>query len=610
MEYMVCYIGFCVVGSLGLAAVCAAEQGYRETQLHEQVVERIYEDGRRVLIVNGAEIEDRTPNPDPAPQDITAEEQERGYIVYQRSASDGVFRFSSPQSGERTASLSTAASQDEKRHVQFAIRALRDLGRVDVELGVLSNGDGGMLPTSAVSVRPVRIGIWRDYWDPFFVEAPKLLDYYDAITRVLRGQSQQFWIKFHVPPGTPAGRFTGDVYVRTEHGGEASLRLELEVYPFSLASGRWWGIYYYGLTGEKTAQDFADMKAHGVNSMLICPQGHVVPVLERVGDRVVASFPHTDKLMAELKRQGFNRQVPYYPRMLSCRVLDLFDRVDGVKFKPGDYYGQRCIDYKAEDYPEDLKEVLKDIFRQMVQHAKEADWPEILWFLVDEPGAAALHERELEWAKVEFPLFVEACPGEKLLCTAYSRDVIDAIGVPLDVRVGELWRFTDDDLQRIDADDSQLWGIRWLCQHNAYRFPRHFAGFGIDRMGLDGFTEWTYYGAPVYRPYDQIIDWQGCSYAFEDEHGNLLSTITWEAAQEGIDDARYAATLRALISNGESSVNREHQRLAGDASDWLATRISEIPNRPATMPEAELDALRREIANQIIVLTDAGLSAE
>ena len=610
MEYIVCVVGICVVGGLSLAAVCAAEQGYRDAQLHEKVVERIYEDGRRVLIVNGNEIEDRTPKPDPAPQDVTAEEQERGYIVYRRTASDGVFRFSSPQTGERTAALWTAASQDEKRHVQFSIHALRDLGRVDVELGALSNGDGDALPASAVSVRPVRIGVWRDYWDPFFVEAPKLLDHHDAVTRAHGGQSQQFWIRFHVPPGTPAGRFAGEVHVRTEYGGEAALKLELEVYPFTLAPGRWWGIYYYGLKGEKTARDFADMKAHGVNSMLICPPGHVVPVLERVGDRVVASFPHTDKLMAELKRQGFNRPVPYYPRVLSCRVLDLFDRVDGVKFKAGDYYGQRCIDYKAEDYPEDLKAVLKDIFRQMVQHAKDAGWPEILWFLVDEPGAAALHERELEWAKVEFPLFAEACPGEKLLCTAYTRDVIDAIGVPLDVRVGELWRFTDDDLQRTATDDAQLWGIRWLCQHNAYRFPRHFAGFGLDRMGLDGFTEWTYYGAPVYRPYDQIIDWQGCSYAFEDERGNLLSTITWEAAQEGIDDARYAATLRALIANGDSSVNLAHQQLARDASDWLATRIAEIPNRPATLREAELDELRREIANQIMTLTAAGLSTE
>ena len=153
-------------------------------------------------------------------------------------------------------------------------------------------------------------------------------------------------------------------------------------------------------------------------------------------------------------------------------------------------------------------------------------------------------------------------------------------------------------------------GIRWLCQHNAYRFPRHFAGFGLDRMGLDGFTEWTYYGAPVYRPYDQIIDWQGCSYAFEDEHGNLLSTVTWEAAQEGIDDARYAATLRALIAMGEASADSAHQQLTRDASDWLAARIADIPERPTTLLEVELDQLRREIAKRILLLMDAGLQSE
>ena len=610
MGFILCFIGICMVGSLGVALSCAAEQGYRETRLHEKVVERIYEDGRRSLVVNGDEIEDRTPKPEPHPYGITVEEDERGFIVYRRSKSDAIFRYSSPQTGERNVTLSAAASQDEKQHAQFAIHALRDLGRVHVDVGTLSSQDGGTLPASAITVRPVRIGMWRDYWDPFFVEAPKLIDHQDAVTRVQRGQSQQFWIRLHIPPGTPVGRYAGDVHVHAENGGETALKLELLVYPFRLVPGRWWGIYYYSLPSEKTAQDFADMKAHGVNSMLFCPPGHVSPVLERVGNRVVASFPHTDKLMAEFKRQGFRGPVPYYPRLLSCRVLDLFNRVDGKKFKPADYYGQRCIDYRAQDYPEDLKEVLKDLFRQMVRHAKEAGWPEILWFLVDEPGAAAIHARELEWAKVEFKLFAEACPGEKMLCTAYSQDVIDAIGVPLDVRVGELWRLSDDDLLRAEADEAQLWGIRWLCQHNAYAFPRYFAGFGLDRMGLHGFTEWTYYGAPVYRPYDQIINWQGCSYAFEDEKGNLLSTITWEGVQEGIDDARYVATLHSLIAKGEPSLNLEHQQLARDASDWLATRIADIPDRPAISPEPELDKLRREIANRIVMLMDAGLPAE
>ena len=596
---------FGCVGSLVLA-----EEGYEDSRINDDVVERKYKDGRRTLIVRGTELEDRTPAPEPAPQHVTKEEETRGFVVYRRKTSDAVFRSSSPRSGERIESLGTATSRGEKRHVQFAVRALRDLGRVDVVIGSLKEEDGGALPALAVTVRPVRVGLWRNYWNAFFREAPKLIGHPGASTTVVEGQSQQFWIRFDVSRSATVGRYAGELRIKTEKAGSATLKLDLEVYPFELVPGRWWGVFYYGTHAEKTSQDFADMKAHGVNSMLVCPPGHRVPVLERKGDRVVASFPETDKLMAELKRQGFRGPISYFPRLLSCRVLELFDRVDGKKFKHADYYGQSCVNYKAEDYPEDLKEVLKDVFRQMVRHAKAADWPEILWFLVDEPAAGATHGTEMEWAKVEFPLFAEVWPDEKLLCTAYSREALDLIGVKLDVRVCDLWRLGPDDMQRARRDEAKVWGLRWLCQHNTYEFPRHFAGLGLDRMGLHGFAEWTYYGAPLYRPHEQLVHFQGCHYSFEDEKGNLLSTIPWEGVQEGIDDARYVATLRTLIRQGESSSDSKHRELVRIASRRLERLIASIPERPAILPEAELDRIRREIAGSIVRLIDSGLSLQ
>ena len=146
--------------------------------------------------------------------------------------------------------------------------------------------------------------------------------------------------------------------------------------------------------------------------MLICPPGNREPVLERKGDRVVASFPLTDQAMAELKRQGFAGPIAFYPRLLSCRILRMFGRIDGDKISDYRYYGQQAVKYQADDFPADLEPVLEDLYQQMVRHAAEADWPEIMWYLVDEPGAAAGHETELEWAKLEYRLFREACAAE------------------------------------------------------------------------------------------------------------------------------------------------------------------------------------------------------
>jgi len=588
-----------------VSPLLVAAEVAQERQLADGIVQRTYPDGRRALVVGETELADRTPAPEPPPADVTQDDSQRGFVLYRRSP-EQIFRNSSPKTEECIAQLYTSITPGETCHVQFAIYALAELDHVEVSCSALRQPSEPPLPKDSITVRPVRIGFWRNYWDPWFQEAPKLIDRPGTATDVSQAESQQFWVSISLPASAAAGQYHTVIRVAPANGQVAELPLTVNVLPFQLDPGRWWGVYYYPSFHENTPRDFADMKSHGVNSMLICPPGIVEPVLERQGDRVVASFPTTDKLMAELKRQNFQRPTPYFPRLLSCRVLQMFDRIDGQKIKEETYYGQQAVSYQAEDFPDDLKPVMKDLFRQMVQHAHEANWPEILWFLVDEPGAAAEHNMEMEWAKLEFQLFAEACPNEKLFCTAYSQQVADDIGVPLDARSCDLWRITEADMTRAKKEDSQLWAIRWLCQYNTYQFPRHFAGFGLDKIGLHGFTEWTYYGAPVYRPFDQVRNVEGCHYAFTDEQGNLLSTITWEGVQTGINDARYVATLQRYIAAGQESLQQEHQNLATSAQQALADILTDIP--PSAASPNRLDELRERVSQQIMRLVAAGLS--
>lgn len=567
-----------------------------EKQLAENVIEKVYADGSREIVANGTVLRDDTPAPEPFAARIFPRERQQGYVLYQRGLSDHVFRHSSPQPEERIRTLATMISLGEKRHVQFAVYGLQDLGQVQVSVGSLVREDGTALPDEAVCLRPVRLGLWRNYWNPTFREVPKLIDLPGGLTEVVKGENQQYWVTVHVPETAEPGEYSAKLLIQPETGQPAELTMKVEVLPFQLVPGRWWGIYYYPAFNPNTPRDFADMKAHGVNAMLICPPGHREPVLERQGDKIVASFPLTDKAMAELKRQGFRSPIAYYPRLLSCRVLQLFDRVDGEKFKVDTYYGQTSVHYKAEDFPEDLKSVMKDLYQQMVRHAKEADWPEVLWYLVDEPSSGSV---ELEWAKVEYPLFTEACPDARILCTAYSEGVVEAIGVPLHVRVGDLWRIEAGAVKRAEEEGAEIWGIRWLCQYNTYGFPRHYAGFGLDKIGVQGFTEWTYYGAPRYSPYAQLLNPRGCYYAYTDEEGRLLSTITWEAAQEGIDDARYIATLRKFIQKASTSEDPAHKARIGGAQLALERVINQIPEVTGILPESKLDQMRAELAKQI-----------
>jgi len=600
--------------SHGLINVSTAETSVDTTRLAADIIIRARPDGQRVLVVDKLELPDRTPDPDPEPRHLSQRERERGYLLYQRRASDGVFRHSAPMPDESIEGSRTSLAQGETRHVQFAVYALRDLGTVTAAARPLTTTEGQGLGAT-VEIHPVQLGYWRNYWHPLVEERGKLLAVPDAPVQVRARQSQQFWVSTHVSKSAIPGTYRTTLVIRAERGDTASIPMEVKVLPFALSEGMWWGVYYYSGFNPNTSRDFADLKAHGVNSILFCPPGHREPVLRREGDRVVASFPMADKAMAELKRQGFTRPVAYFPRLLSSRVLDMFNHVDGKQFKGASYYGQGCVRFSAQDYPEDLRLVLRDIFVQMTRHAVESDWPEILWYLVDEPGATPEGEMELEWAKLEYPLFREACPKARTLCTTYTLEVMAALDPYVDVRVTDLWRVADEQANRrwqdsVRKSGGALWGIRWLCQHNTYLEPRYFAGLGPVKFGLTGMTEWTYYGAAELGDgYGQLRNKEGCHYAYVDDQERLLSTIPWEAVQEGMNDARYVATLRELIARAKALGTAQHAVVAGEADRAMQSVIERLPwGAGKTVPEAELDGIRMIFTREILRLINSGVS--
>ena len=597
----------------GVPAARAAEAvpAFEETQLAPQIVRRLFPDGKRTIVAAGTELADRTPPPDPVPDPDGAAPQQ-GFLLFRRPASDGVYRYSAPRAGERIERLSTILTPGETRHVQFAVYGRQDLGAVRVQAGPLRREAPAAGPRPGVSVHPVRLGLWRNYWDPFFTERGKLLGAAGDAVSVPAGESRQFWVLLRVPADTAPGTWRTELAVTTEHCGTTTVALDIRVLPFQLAEGMWWGIYYYANYHENTPRDLADMREHGVNSMLVCPPGQQEPVLRREGDRVLASFPITDKIMAELKGQGFRRPLAYFPRLLSCRILQLFGRVDDATFTAMSYYGQPAVRYRGADFPEDLKPVLMDVFRQMVDHAKAAEWPEILWYLVDEPRSGP-DNPQFEWAQLEFALFRQACPLARTLCTAYNLDTMTALDPWVDVRVCDMWTLTgaEGNARMHDharASGDQLWGIRWLCQYNTYLFPRYYAGFGAVKLGVAGMTEWTYYGAAgIGDGYDQLRSKEGCSYAYVDADGNLLSTVTWEGTREGITDGRYVATLRQLLDAARTSGTAPAEAAAAAAE--LDAILDRLPwGAGQLVPETELDECRNLLARAIVRLLDAGVT--
>jgi len=171
--------------AMALCASCSllAAELVEQNQLAEKIVEKVYADGSREIVANGTVLRDTTPPPEPPPERVSEQERKQGYVLYRRELSDGVFRYSSPKPEERISNLATSISLGEKRHVQFAVYALQDLGQVQVSAESLAQPGSITVPDEAVTIRPVRVGLWRNYWNPTFREAPKLIELEPNIPR-------------------------------------------------------------------------------------------------------------------------------------------------------------------------------------------------------------------------------------------------------------------------------------------------------------------------------------------------------------------------------------------------------------------------------------------
>ncbi|MCJ7673327.1 MAG: hypothetical protein MUP67_14965, partial [Acidimicrobiia bacterium] len=217
----------------------------------------------------------------------TVAETERGYAAWPVATMDPVYPDTLPPSPRPALELSAAAAQDEYRPVSLAIRPLSNLTGVSIEVGDLSDGVGHTIPSSEIDCQYVRYMVTPDteFFGPGVLSwKPRLLQS-DFPIAVEAQVTKQFWITFHVPPGTAAGTYTGTLTVRASTG-DLAVPLALEVWPLQLDSAdeMAYGWYYTSpdsrycfntlwfadkadAADEMLRLDFADMKKHGYNAL-------------------------------------------------------------------------------------------------------------------------------------------------------------------------------------------------------------------------------------------------------------------------------------------------------------------------------------------------------
>ncbi len=506
----------------------------------------------------------------------TDAEQRRGYLVFSRPFTENIYPDSTPTAAERCDQVASFATRGEAEPLTFAVKALRPLDGVTVEVAGLT-GPSTIGPEQ-IDVRQVRCWPVRTSYGVFdtYQIVPELLDPI-APTDLEAGVCHRFWLTVKVPAQAAAGVYRGRAVIRAENALPAEVGLNLEVLPLTLLSDptKSFGNYYYspldrlrpGLSPAVTAAirrraeaEARDMQEHGMTTVQMGGIGAT-----KVSGQWQATID-LDQRIEFLRRFG------------------LWGRAPGVMMNAF-FAGAIYRDCTGQDWPKHLVgitsgppayfEAVTRVIQQVEQVRLARGWPEFYYYPIDEATAEAV------------PFLAQTLAAIKRVPTAktYATQVFERPeSRPLD-DVLDVWcsgTFCPE-IERVEAM-RRRGRIFWCypnfvaCSRGVPNSARMTYGFGFWRLGYSCLIPWHYQapasGSNPFCDFDGLYgDW---CLAYPGPDGPL-PTQRWEGIREGIDDGRYLYTLEARLA--EARRTGTHGAAAAAAAALLTELRAAVPIR-------------------------------
>lgn len=493
------------------------------------------------------------------PLEPSAGDKERGYVLFGRSWLASVFPNSLPLASELNPQLAVFGTPGQTVPVTFCLRGLQNLGEVAVRSSDLKLGTK-TLPAGAVSVYPVS---YRDkrlvYSSDYFIKAMPTILEQRASVKVPADRTQLFWLNVSIPATAAPGLYTGEVSVEAANGKPATMPLAVRVLPFKLAEPRnmLWGEYYLKPSlNAKTPEDqraaiqrdLADQRAHGMTSVGLC-FGLESKEYKVEGTKVTLTLDPAGlytTFMEAYKQLGF-----------PTPVIQLSDS------------GQDAAGAYKLGSPE-WAETYKNFWIAVASLHKERGWPEMIVQPVDEPGWQGPDDRSRNVLCLKT---LKEIPGQRTEQDGPG----DAYFLTEAGPFADVWNFNGALEEDTIIKQAQAHGKILVSYNNdveSYRpeMGRYCNGFYQLRAGSRGTYNWAYIsfaGSPYDDQDAETGSWMHV-YPPMPEIGEVGGSSTgWEGARAGIDDYKYAHTLRKAMERALADGSPTAKRAAREGQAAL-----------------------------------------
>ncbi len=511
---------------------------------------------------------------------VTADDEARGYIVFNRNYSVPVYHYSVPNN--KAKSLSIFSSLGEYEPVTFALYPLKDMNSIKISVTDLKTSGGSVIDRENVDVRIVRSLPYSRGASNYTMQ-PVLLEKRPSVD-LSKGKSAEIWVTFYAPKDATPGTYTGTIRIASNTSAPYELKLTARVLPIKLQEpSTLYGMCFlingrkYG-HAENLDKYFADMRAHGMNSMWTWPDSGV----KKQGDRIVYDFA----------KFGFsNKKDQYYGNSLD-EIMNGYRKagftkpwICGTLSSVKDLIGQSLgYDWYTPEYDNAYLEYV----RQLRAHAKKMGWPPFSLHVQDEPshnGHAGMHYAMYynKLLRDNFPdvtLFHDGVFNDDWVANNEDRVLYPYLDIMCATNPSK------EDMELYKQMGLKFWTYNRAPGSSFRRANRECRGVFANKSESGGVFDWAYTwwcepGLPA--------DW---SWYIVTAPDGPVPTPGWESAREGIDDAKYLATLATLISRANASGKKDIMAAAKEASTCMATILAPVPTVMAANPAEDAANLR------------------
>ncbi len=513
-----------------------------------------------------------------APPQATAAQQKDGLILFRRSIMERIYADSHPRPDQMVSSIDLQATQGAYEAAQVGVAALRDLNQLRVRVSDLHDDAGHVLPASEITVRMERFyGVQLAVGHPnAFGVVPKTLEIAVPLD-VAANTVRPYWITVHVPSAQAGGVYRGTITL--DHaGGSKTLDLSVEVVPIALDQPA----VLYGTLCVNVLSNLWKALPRGGGKTRV--DGEVIGML-RTADMVFRDQREHGATVISLRsgaqyaeRDGH----PYLPELEMA--IDLYKKYGFTQ--PLIYCAGQLLHTNKVNRSNNYREydpnvhlpIAKRIAAYYTKRFSDEHLPGIAFMPVEEPnlksGIGLLDPPDARRRLATTLIGAMKAAGAKTALTCTPQSVTAALD-DTDYWIVAYRKFDPKlyDLAKEHHAHLGVYANATMMGQGTY-FTRFLFGYFMWGTGMQGMLPWTYPVQPKRFPTNVGQRGEGGLNVRNEFIGlddKPIPTIQWELSREGIDDARYLATIARLADAARALQTPAAVAAVSEADQLLAS---------------------------------------